>query len=181
LDINEDNIQQCLATYPDAAFKFIYEKYYNLLCNISYKMLFDKNGAEDVVQEVLLDFYNKKEQIQISSSVIAYLRRSVYNRTINAIKLKSRLSADADDVLLSINDKDESQLDVMVTQEILGSVNKVIESLPEKCRLAFTLSRYEEKSYSEIAELMNTSVKTVENQIAKALKVIRLHSDLRKK
>jgi RNA polymerase sigma-70 factor, ECF subfamily len=157
---------------PQKAFALIYELYYVDLCNASYRMLLDKLAAEDIVQEVLMEFWNKREQINVTSSVFAYLKRAVFNRSINYIKSKSKFTDD--ELALSTKESNEYSIeDQMIKDELQAKLSKVIESLPEKCRFAFSLSRYEEKTYAEIAEIMEISVKTVENQISKALRILR--------
>lgn len=161
-----------LRTDPEKAFSMIYELHYADLCKASYKMLLDKIAAEDVVQEVLMEFWNKRNQIDINISVYAYLKRSVYNRSINYIKSKSKFSDD-ENALLTHESDQSSVEEELYGDEMQIKLSKAIESLPEKCRFAFSLSRFEEKTYAEIADIMEISVKTVENQISKALKILR--------
>jgi RNA polymerase sigma-70 factor, ECF subfamily len=177
LEINTTNIESALQTEPERAFAFIYAQYYETLCNVSYKILFDQIQAEDVVQEVLIELYNKRNQIVINTSLIAYLRKAVYYRTLNALKHNSRFSIDGEDKLLGFENLDKDVEEMMIINEDLKNVNQIIESLPTKCRYVFTLSRYEDKSYAEIAEIMGISVKTVENQVAKALKIVRAYAN----
>ena len=126
-NIDKVNLELILHNNPEKGFEYIYTHFYSILCKASYRLLLDKDAAEDVVQEVLLEFWNKREQIVITTSILAYLKRSVYNRSLNYIKSK----------------------------------------------YAFALSRFEHKTYQEIADIMEISVKTVENQISKALKILR--------
>jgi RNA polymerase sigma-70 factor, ECF subfamily len=176
LVINTQNIEIALQQEPDKAFAFIYEQYYSTLCNVSYKILFDQTQAEDVVQEVLIELYNKRNQINITSSLIAYLRKAVYYRTLNALKHNSRFTMDSEEKLVDLDNSETDIEEMMIINEDLKNVNEVIESLPPKCKYVFTLSRYEDKSYAEIAEIMGISAKTVENQVAKALKIIRSYA-----
>lgn len=140
-------------------------------------MVFNRDIAEDVVQEVIVELYNKREQVQINTSLIAYLRKAVYYRTLNAIKQITKVEFEKEDVLHSFGNDEKDAADQLIIKESLDGVNKVIESLPSKCKYVFTLSRYEGKSYQEIADMLNISTKTVENQIAKALKIIRNYQD----
>ncbi|MBK8699604.1 MAG: RNA polymerase sigma-70 factor [Saprospiraceae bacterium] len=166
------NLELILQTNPEKGFEYIYEHHYDILCKASYRLLLDRDAAEDVVQEVLLEFWNKREQIQINTSIVAYLKRSVYNRSINYIKSKSRFTDD-ENVLLTYEDEEDSVEEEIFGNEMQQKLDKVMENLPEKCKYAFALSRFEHKTYNEIAEIMDISVKTVENQISKALKILR--------
>ncbi len=169
---SKSDIPILLKTDPQKAFGLIYDHYYDDLCRVSYKILLDKDGAEDVVQEVLMEFWNKREQIDINSTLFGYLRRSVYNRSLNHIKNRSKFSDD--ETALSNHESNHHSIEEeIIRDEVHDKLVKVIESLPEKCRYAFSLSRFEEKTYAEIAEVMEISVKTVENQISKALKILR--------
>ncbi len=171
-NIEKVNLELILQNDPERGFEFIYTHFYDILCKASYRLLLDKDAAEDVVQEVLLEFWNKREQIIITTSILAYLKRSVYNRSLNYIKSKSRFTDD-ENALLTFEDAEDSIEEEIFGSEMQQKLDKVMENLPEKCKYAFALSRYEHKTYQEIADIMDISVKTVENQISKALKILR--------
>ncbi len=154
------------------AFEYIYSHYYDLLCNKAYRIIFDRSSAEDVVQEVILELWKRKDSISKETPVLAYLKRSVYNRSINYIKSKS-YSFEGEESIQSLEEDRISAIDQMIAIETQVKIEDVIGQLPEKCRYVFTLSRFEEKSYKEIASDLDISVKTVENQISKALKFLR--------
>jgi RNA polymerase sigma-70 factor (ECF subfamily) len=124
------------------------------------------------VQEVILELWNKKDSLEVNTSLFAYLKRSVYNRSLNFIKSRAKIASDEQPLLL-MKDKEDSIEEELYGSEMASKLNKVIESLPEKCRHVFALSRFEEKTYNEIAEMLDISSKTVENQISKALKILR--------
>lgn len=161
-----------LRSDPEKAFNIIYDQYYEKLCLSSYKILLDKSAAEDIVQEVILELWNKRDILEVNISLFAYLKRAVYNRSLNFIKARGKIASD-EQVLILVRDKEDGIEDEMIGNEMKERLNKIIQGLPEKCRHVFSLSRYEEKTYNEIAEIMDISVKTVENQISKALKILR--------
>lgn len=161
-----------LRSDPERAFNIIYDQYYERLCLSSYKILLDKSAAEDIVQEVILELWNKRDILEVNISLFAYLKRAVYNRSLNFIKARGKIASD-EQVLILMKDKEDGIEDEMIGNEMKERLNKIIQSLPEKCRHVFSLSRYEEKTYNEIAEILDISVKTVENQISKALKILR--------
>jgi RNA polymerase sigma-70 factor, ECF subfamily len=171
-ELMELDIDTVFISNPDKAFEMLYNKYYNQFCNASYKMVQDREAAEDVVQEVIMELWSKRENIQFTTSIIAYLRRAIYNRSINYIKQKAKFSDD-DSALVNFEDRADSVEESLYAEQLNSKLQLAIESLPEKCKYVFVLSRYEQKSYNEIAEALEISVKTVENQISKALKVIR--------
>ncbi len=155
------------------AMKILYDKYYNYLCHAVYNVLKDSVMAEDIVQDVFMEIWKKREQIDINTSLKAYLRRAAVNKSLNHIRnTKIRLEGDDDLKGLKLNEEDvQAKMEV---DELQLAVHEAIDGLPPKCKEVFQLSRFESKSYQEIADLMNISVKTVENQISKALKVLRV-------
>lgn len=166
-------LDQYFKTNVDKAFEILYSQYYNMLCNLSLRITYDRSSAEDVVQEVLMELWRKRDQLDKDSSVIAYVKRSVYNRSLNFVKSKA-LQFESDDKLIHHDNNDISVVENLVVNETLTSVKEAVQNLPIKCRTVFALSRYEEKSYKEISNELGISVKTVENQISKALKTLRI-------
>ena len=153
-------------------FEFFFKQYYSWLCNISYSILKDYDAAEDVVQEFFTSLWKNKDSLSIHSDIKYYLARSVKNRSLNYLRDKKHFEQiDTLDIEFKLGyngiEKD------MEYYELLHLVEKVISDLPKKCREVFILSRYEKKSYKEISNYLNISEKTVENQISKALKVLR--------
>jgi len=103
-----------------------------------------------------------------------YLRRSVYNKSIDEIRRKSRQGG----WTAEINDIDHpkepsSVVEDLEATELQVKINEVIASLPDRCRTIFCLSRLENLSHKEIASQLDISTKTIENQITKALKIMR--------
>ena len=157
----------------DAAFELLFDKYYDFLCRSAFRICPDQNAVEDIVQDIFLELWRKRRRLTINISLKAYLRRAAVNRSLNYLRdrgpvpnedttwMQDRLSAD---------NYPEGQLD----QEALSRrIDEAIDALPERCRLVFVLSRFEDLSYREIAELLEISPKTVENQIVKALSLLR--------
>lgn len=161
LDINlEDNIE------------LIFKKYYKFVCASIYRLIPDSNLAEDLAQDVFADLWRKRSTIKIKTSLKAYLRKTAVNRALNHIRKKHVLTnADDTDVLLNIPAMKQSESLEYV--ELQQYINKAIDKLPNRCRIVFMLSRFEEYSYKEISEELGISRKTVENQISRALKSLR--------
>jgi len=151
--------------------ELIFKQYYEMLCQTAVRITKEKNLAEDIVQEVLFELYKKHGQVKIES-LIGYLKRSVYNRSLNKVKSR-RDYVDADEISYELSDNSINSQEVLEYGELETEINKIIDSLPEKCRLVFVLNRFEQLSYKEVAERLDISVKTVENQMSKALKILR--------
>jgi RNA polymerase sigma-70 factor, ECF subfamily len=157
---------------PQKAIELLFNEYYVKLCIHVNTILKNKNVAEDIVQEVMMEIWKMKDQIAVSSSMEAYLKRACRNKSLNYIRSQKMNFEDIDaaDELSSdyINVEDS-----IAVENLQDKINACIHTLPEKCRLVFTLSRVEGLSYQEIADQLEISTKTVENQISKALKILR--------
>ena len=151
--------------------ELIFKQYYEVLCRTAVRITKEQNLAEDIVQEVLFELYKKREQVKIES-LIGYLKRSVYNRSLNKVKA-SRDFVDSDEVSYELSDNDINSQETLEYQELESFIHSVIDGLPEKCRLVFVLNRFEQLSYKEVADKLDISVKTVENQMSKALRILR--------
>ena len=151
--------------------KTIYELYYSELCIKAAKILGNNQDAEDVVQEVIIEFWNKRSEISIENPR-AYLYRSVYNRSLNLLKKNIKLNSE--EIIEFENFPLESSIvETLEEKELHAKIEKAIQELPEKTRAVFVLSRFEDKTYKEIAEDLDISIKTVESQISAALKLLR--------
>ena len=131
--------------------------------------------AEEIVQEMFFNFWQKKDKMDISTSLEAYLFRSVRNACLNYLKhLKvreeHRLATNAE-----LRRKEQEVHDRMEALELQERIDRIIEQLPPERQKIFKMSRFEELKYKEIAEKLNISVKTVEVQMSKALKFLRMN------
>jgi RNA polymerase sigma-70 factor (ECF subfamily) len=165
------SIQQNILTKKD--FESIFHKHYVLLCRSALRLVQNEHTAEDLVQDVFCTLWHKKEELDIQS-IEGYLYRSVYNASLNYIKNKGKFQLqelEASDILLI--DQHASPEHHYQMQETQQKIHQVVAKLPEACRIIFILSRFENKSHKEIANDLNLSIKTVENQITKALRIMR--------
>ncbi len=154
-----------------ATFEGVFRKYYEYLCFQAYKILRDKDEAEEVVQETFVKIWNRREELSINTSIKNYLFQSIKNTCYNQIKheeVKRNYQAD----YLQSNQESFDQ-DPAIAKELEQNIQKAIDSLPKERRKIFLLSRYRGLKYQEIADELNISVKTVENQMGKALKYLR--------
>lgn len=159
-------------TSSEDVLESIYKNYYAMLCNQVYMVIRDKSIAEDIVQDVIVEIWKKRDNIEVHQSIEAYLKRACKNRALNYIR-DQKIKWEDESELLDKEDKYVSSEEQIHYEELEQMVCKYIDQLPQKCRLVFSLSRFEDMSYSEIADNLGISVKTVENQISKALKVLR--------
>lgn len=158
----------------DNAFKLMFESYYSYLCLVVYRMIPNKSLAEDLVQDVLYDIWRKRERLQINTSLKAYLRKATVNKTLNHIRDK-KIKFEEETEAIALKSHEVDILQELDARDLQKKINQAVESLPDRCRIVFSLSRFEEMSYKEIAENLDISVKTVENQMSKALRIMRKH------
>ncbi len=151
--------------------ELIFKQYYETMCLSAIRITKERSQAEDIVQEVLFELYKKRDKLKIES-LLGYLRRAVYNRAINKVKNRKDY-IEADEVSYELTDGTTNSQEGMEYEELEAFINRVIDSLPEKCRLVFILNRFEQLSYKEVAQRLDISVKTVENQMSKALRILR--------
>lgn len=154
------------------SFKVLFDKYYSQLTQTAYLFVKDSDIAEEIVQEFFIKLWIKKNEININSSVKSYLFQSIRFRSINYIRDHKRIASENFELEL-INDSIENQFEDFDYDIIKNKLVAAIDSLPEKCKIIFLLSREESLTYKQIAEKLDISQKTVENQIGIALKKLR--------
>jgi RNA polymerase sigma-70 factor, ECF subfamily len=158
----------------EQALRWIFDQYYTYLVHEIHRIIKEEETCKDIAQDVFAEIWRKREQLNITISLKAYLRRSGYNRAINQIKLDKRLPLDNEvDFALDIAEVATDDFQIVKPASLEEKLHQTINLLPEKCRIVFNLSRFEQKSHKEIAEELGISVKTIENQITKALKFVR--------
>lgn len=157
----------------ETAFKELFNIYFKYLLVTVSNITGDRHLARDLAQEVFLTIWKKRETIKIDSNIKAYLRRAVINKTLNHIKAK-RLDYQEPDKLPEPEKNQISAQQNLEAKDLQKIINVAIESLPPKCRVIFTLCRLEGMSHKQIASQLGISPKTVENQMTKALKILRL-------
>jgi len=157
-----------------AEFEKLYFENYTKLCQKIYRFVRDEDVAKDIVQDVFLNYWQKFHELKIRESPEVYLYRSCINRALNYLK-ESERRAEREQNYADANAENYNQrpdLD-MIASETKNKMEKAIDNLPAACKIAFLLSRHEQKSYKEIATLMEISVNIVEKHIGKALKILR--------
>lgn len=155
----------------EKAFEKLFHRFYAPLCLYASKITEDDIAAEEIVQDFLVKLWERRKQLSIDTSVKSYLFRSVKNLCINHIKHNKIRIQHAKSVIAGAeaNHYSDNFIEVDLAQKIEESIN----TLPEKRREIFRLSREEGLKYREIAEKLNISIKTVEAQMGLAIKTLR--------
>lgn len=155
-----------------SALKALYAQHFTSLVRVATHLCDDTAQARDAVQQAFITLWLKRETIQIGISPGAYLRRMVINEAL-AQKRKTDRRASLQQRLPQAHVTHTDVEDALAQKEVQEAIRSAIDALPERCGEIFRLSRYSEMTYAEIAEALEISVKTVENQMGKALKILR--------
>jgi len=158
------------------AFKYFFDKYYTELCNFVNIYLHNNDLSEEVVQDIFVYFWENKSKINIHSSVKSYLFSASKYRSLNLLRDQKKNYALQVSLIEEKSAAFEMSTDFFTDpDEFKNLLNDAVQQLPEKCKQIFLLSKQQELSNKEIAEKLNLSVKTVENQITIALKKLRTY------
>ena len=164
-----------LAIGDQSSYQKLFHTYYTDLCRFCMRYVRNHEVSEEIVQDVFIYLWEKRSVINISISFKAYLYTAVRNKSINYLKLqlpKDQMKDDIDNFEISSNYDVESEL---TFKELSQKVDEAIDSLPTKCKAIFILSRESGHTYREIAQELDISIKTVENQMVIALRKLREH------
>lgn len=153
-------------------FELLFKKFRPGLKNFANSIIHNEPEAEEIVNDVFLSIWDKRGTLSFDDNLKNYLFKAVKNRCLNAIK-RNKLPFQEMDETLPVIANQSNALDRMEANEVQKSITFHINRLPNKCKQVFLLSRMQELSYKEIAELMDISPKTVENQIGIALKFLK--------
>jgi RNA polymerase sigma-70 factor (family 1) len=174
--LNDDtNILICrLQNGEEAAYKALFTKFYKVLTLFANRYLKDIEASKELVQDLFVHLYERRENIDINSSLKSYLYRSAHNRCINYLNAQKIRLKYAEHVNFTTNAEDNSLEHQVNTIELEHALYKAIGDLPPKCRSIFKMNRFDGLSNTEIAEKLQLSKRTVETQISKALKILRV-------
>ncbi len=169
---DENNLALALQRGDRAAFDAVFRRWYEPLCLYACRLADgDMDEAEDLVQQAFVKLWESRDRLTVTWSLKAYLYKTVHNACLN--RLRSR------NVHSKYLDFNAQQLNTMYTPpddtapELIERFQRALDALPPQCRHIFELSRFETLRYREIADQLGISIKTVETQMGKALRVMR--------
>ncbi len=142
------------------------------MTRFAFGYLNDVDTAREIVQDIFISLWNKRDTIDPDKKVKSYLYTSVRNRCLNHIRDHKKFRSLYLDVEIEREIPDQDP-DLFSVSETKTKIEKALDKLPAKCREVFELSRFEELKYMEIADRLNISIKTVEVQVSKALRILR--------
>lgn len=171
---DQDKLIEGLIVGDKAIFEEVYREYYIPLCYYCLKYVENFEDAEEIVQNLFLKLWDMHGELNINSSLKAYLYRAVQNYALNYLSKKK-----THEKYVVIQGRQpyeayENGLVKLEEEELRAILKLAILKLPEKRRVIFELSRFDGLKYNKIASQLSISVKTVENQMTKALKYLRV-------
>ncbi|NJO67985.1 MAG: RNA polymerase sigma-70 factor [Bacteroidetes bacterium] len=163
--------QQLIQGRKDA-FDALFRKYYQTLCRFAYLYTGDRDESEEAVQTAFISLWEGRNSIAITRSLKAYLYQMVRNNALMFLR-KVNTRKQYEQQYLDLHADELISERTLSDNEINDLVRKGLNMLPEKCRVIFSLSRYDGLTYEEIAEYLEISPKTVENQMGIAFQKLR--------
>jgi len=155
----------------EQSFESLFNAYCHKLINFSRRYVLEREIAENIVQDVFVNLWTSREKLDPTKSIKTYLFTAVKNNSfkyLRHLKVERAHSERTLDANEEINPEQKTE-----QKETADKIHLEINKLPEKCREIFTMSKFDKLKYSEIAEILDISVKTVETQMGRALKKLR--------
>lgn len=170
-ELPDEELTALLKSGDHAAFTEIYNRYWKKMFTLAGQKIDDLDEAQEIVQQIFVNLWKRREELDIRSSLASYIAVSVKYRVINALDKRYVRKKHLDNLPFSI--VDDSTVELLEFDEMKMRIADIVSKLPEKCRLVFVLSRDEGLSQKQIAEKLGISDKTVESHLRKAIKTLR--------
>lgn len=165
------SLQAELAGGSQLALKQLYDAFGERLLHFAFAIIHNKQLAEEIVADVFIQIWQKRERVARLEHFTWYLYVTTKHISLNYLRRERRQKHfDIDAVMLPYYVIEPSAVSNLASAELLQQVTKAINNLPPKCRLIFKLIKEDGLTHKKVAELLNLSIKTVENQMGIALK-----------
>lgn len=171
--IRDSEITGRIRQGDEREFESLFRSSYVSLVRYAKTLIRDHDTAEEIVQDLFFRIWKDKEKLQIESSLNGYLYRAVHNRCLHYINHNKVVEKYAREMAFSATESNETPSDILNYRDLQAKIAVIIERLPEKCGKIFCMSRFEGLKYSEIAQKLSVSIKTVEANMGRALKEFR--------
>ncbi len=174
VSISDSELVDLLISGDEKAFTQIYERYFGVLYVHAYKILQNEDEVKDILQDLFSTIWIRREKLNITSGLSAYLYKSVRNKIFDTLSHK-KVATRYIDSLKAFVEQGYMNTDHLVRErELSALIEKGIVALPEKMRHVFELSRKGNYSHREIAQQLNLSEQTVRTQVKNALRILRV-------
>ena len=174
MELENESIGTLLAQKDEAAFEQVFKNHFKRLHAYAFTILRDEIQAEEMVQQVFFKLWERNENLSLTGSISSYLYRAVHNESLNYIKHQKVRSNHQLNVAYSMKNEVEHPAKKIMAGELEKKIHTALNELPEQCRTIFQMSRFDEMKYREIADKLGISIKTVESQMSKALRLLRV-------
>ena len=171
---SDKELLSLISKSDDKAFTELYNRYWDKLLFISGIKFRDLSVAEEMVQDVFLDIWNRRLELNITGELEAYLAVSMKYKVINAQAKLKRATEYQQYSLIRKTQQDNSTEEWLSFNELKGRLSLLVSKLPEKCRITYLLSREQGLSQKEIAIKMHVTEKAVEANMSRAVKSLRI-------
>ncbi len=169
----DDKLVIKLRRDDECAFKELFDRYSKKLYYFSLRYLRNNEESEELVQTVFINLWEHRKSLRDDMPVKSYIYRSAVNYIYNQLKKRAIHAKFVDSELIREEIHSNPTYEKVLFNDMERSINSIIDTLPLQQKEIFLLSRYENLSHKEIAEKLDLSVRTVENQVFRALKIIR--------
>jgi RNA polymerase sigma-70 factor, ECF subfamily len=158
---------------PDAAFEAAFRMYFKPLSFYAVKLVRDMDTSKEIVHEVFIKLWEKRFSVNLEASLRPYLFTAVHNRCLNHLRNTAKFHKENAPDIQGVKEMTEKDYPLLEKEELEIQVNVAVSELPERCSEVFLMSRMEGMKYKEIADKLGISVKAVEAQMTKALRILR--------
>lgn len=174
MDQTSDNVlAQQIKKGNQLAFAALYDRYNRSLYALAYRYLKSRDLSEDVVQQIFVNLWINRDQINEEQNIKSYIFTSLKNSTLNTLRNNQRAIEKNYELLINQENYDSTDMEEEASHEMVDLINKVVETLSPQRKLIFKLKIEEGLSNSEIAQKLNLSVNTVKFQYSQTLKILR--------
>jgi RNA polymerase sigma-70 factor (ECF subfamily) len=171
-NFSDHELMSLLSVSDQRAFNEIYERYSGLLYTYAYKLTDSADDARDLLQEIFISLWDRREQLEIKTSLSSYLYSAVRFQFLKSVQKEKVRSSYAAGFLASFKEE-LTAADYTGEKELIAHIEEYVREMPPQMARVFTMSRFKHLSNPEIAEELNLSEKTVRNLLSESLKTLR--------
>lgn len=172
-ELSDEELFKELRIGNHAAFTAIFNRYWEMLLNSAFKRLGDKEMAEELTQEIFVNFYLRRERISVETSLKSYLNTALKYKVIDVYRANNLHQHKLDLLSASYQNRLSNTSDTLELKELRKQIIDAAQTLPERCREVFMLSRFDELTHQEIADRLDISIDTVKSHLNRALKIVK--------
>ncbi|MFT4154254.1 RNA polymerase sigma factor [Parafilimonas sp.] len=170
---DDDDLVKQFSNGDAAAAKFLFESYYRGLCYYAEKLIADRQTAQDIAVDCFIKLLKKKEDFASLRDIKSFLYTAARNSCIDHLRALKRHEGSHREMLYISQNTDAFDSENLITAEVMEALHRQIEKLPQKCGEVFKLIYFKKYSTQQVAGMLNITPKTVLNQKAKAIKILK--------